>query len=159
MEKYYDYKINELYTFKIYNYDEILVLPDPMGKETLESMKLSPPSIPFMHGCAAMSRDPISVCYSCEYQKDPENYMKNVKHKERLMILYEYFKQSKRALYLLEDCGKSLVADILTYLNTPRDERPYTDSQIMDPEFEEGGELVIVLRKLGTIYKNGLSKT
>jgi len=159
MEDYYDYKINKFYTLIINHYDDILVLPDAMGKKTLESMKLSPPSIPFIHGCSAMYGDPVGVCYACEYQKDRENYAENLKHKERLIILYEYFKQSKKVLTVLKDCGKSLVADILTYLNTPRDERPYTDSQIMDPDFEEGGELVIVLRRLGTIYKNGLSKT
>jgi hypothetical protein len=77
---------------------------------------------------------------------------------ERLMILHEYFNRSYKAICVLKECHASLVAEVLEYLNTPRDKRPYTDSQIMDPHFEEGGELVVLLRKLGAIYKNGLLK-
>lgn len=152
----------EKYNLKIINLFEKIyllpALPNAMDKGVLESFKLYPPEIPLIHGCSFMTRDPVIACYACEFRNDPKNYIENVKHKERLMILHEYFNRSYKAICVLKECHASLVAEVLEYLNTPRDKRPYTDSQIMDPHFEEGGELVVLLRKLGAIYKNGLLK-
>lgn len=102
---------------------------------------------PTFHGCGYFDGAPWDICYACEYEKDPSNYERKMRHSDLVQLISAYFRDVRKGS-LANGWSNETLEDVVAFLDTPREHRSYTDAQVADPSFKAGGSLLAGLREL-----------
>lgn len=108
-------------------------LPGPMSASTKKRLLgFQSPEVPTGHGCAyADPGCPWSICYACEYEKDPATYKQSIRHTNLVMLISAYFNSTaigQRA----KDWSNEALEAIVAYLDTPVAERGEVPAGLRD---------------------------
>ena len=102
---------------------------------------------PTSHGCGYFEGAPWDVCYACEYEKDPANYARKMRHGDLIQLIGASFRDVRKG-NLADSWSNETMESVMNFLDTPRAERCYTDAQVADPSFQDGTTLLASLREL-----------
>ena len=84
---------------------------------------------PTFHGCGYFDGAPWDICYACEYEKDPSNYERKMRHSDLVQLISAYFRDAQKGS-LIKGWSNETLEDVVAFLDTPREHRSYTDEQI-----------------------------
>ena len=106
-------------------------LPGPMDDMTRRRILRgsNAPAKPDMHGCGYFDGAPWDICYACEYEKDPSNYERKMRHSDLVQLISAYFRDAQKGS-LIKGWSNETLEDVVAFLDTPREHRSYTDEQI-----------------------------
>lgn len=109
-------------------------LPDPMDAAAREWLlgRMQTPEKPEMHGCAYADSDcPWSICYACEYEKNPAQYQRSIRHSQLIQIISAYWR-SPAVGEKAKRWDNELLEDVVAELDRPRAERMFSDAEISE---------------------------
>jgi hypothetical protein len=115
---------------------DVRLLPAPLSDMIRKRIRVGviAPEAPTEHGCAYADSDcPWSICYACEYERDPAAYQTRVRHSELVEQISAYWR-SPRHGEKAKGWSTSTLEDVVHFLDTPREERRFTDEQVCDKE-------------------------
>jgi hypothetical protein len=94
--------------------------------------RMQAPEKPEMHGCAYADSDcPWSICYACEYEKNPEQYERSIRHSQLVQIISAYWR-SPAVGEKAKRWDNELLEDVVAEMDRPRAERMFSDAEISD---------------------------
>jgi hypothetical protein len=102
---------------------------------------------PTSHGCGFFEGAPWDMCYACEYEKDPANYARKMRHADLIQLIGASFRDVRKG-NLADSWSNETMESVMYFLDTPRAERCYTDAQVADLSFQDGTTLLASLRAL-----------
>lgn len=100
----------------------------PLPKPMTAAMRVSILGIyekepkPTSHGCGYFDGAPWDICYACEYEKDPSNYERKMRHSDLVQLISAYFRSTSKGDIANRWSNEALEA-IVYYLDTPVEER------------------------------------
>jgi hypothetical protein len=109
-------------------------LPDPMDAATRARVlgRMRAPEKPDMHGCQyADPGCPWSICYACEYEKNPATYERSIRHSQLIQLISAYW-HSPAVGELAKHWDNEFLEDIVAELDRPHAERAFTAAQLAD---------------------------
>lgn len=109
-------------------------LPDPMDAATRARVlgRMRAPEKPDMHGCQyADPGCPWSICYACEYEKNPATYERSIRHSQLIQLISAYWR-SPAVGELAKHWDNEFLEDIVAELDRPHAERAFTAAQLAD---------------------------
>jgi hypothetical protein len=128
-------------------------LPDPMSARTRHIVLggHKAPEKPDFHGCAYFEGAPWEICYACEYERDSSAYKRSIRHSELVQLISAYCRDTRKGEAAKRWSNEALER-IVSFLDTPRASRSFTDEQVCDKDFRSSDyELLAALRALHSL--------